>query len=412
MGVPAFFKWLSMKYPKIIVDAQEERATWTDDGVKVPVDTSQPNPNGLEYDNLYLDMNGIIHPASHPEDRPPPETEDDMYLAIFDYLERVFGAVRPRRLLFMAIDGVAPRAKMNQQRARRFRAAQEAAEKEEEEDRLREEWAREGRDVPPKPSKRPFDSNVITPGTPFMDRLALFLRAFVHYKLSTDPGWASIQVILSDGSVPGEGEHKIMEHIRSQRRQPGYGANARRAVHPMHVYTRASSRAWPAHGTPRYDANTRHAIHGLDADLIMLSLATHEPHFSILREYVGPAAGKGGGGRGSTADQIEAALTKQAEAMAEGKEGAGITGALGGGGELAAAANKAPTPFQVQSPALSHLPSPSLTFPRLPVPPAGGAGAAGAAHRAAGCASGGGSGRGRRRRRRRGEGFTAREQGR
>ena len=33
-------------------------------------------------------MNGIIHPASHPEDRPPPETEDDMYLAIFDYLER------------------------------------------------------------------------------------------------------------------------------------------------------------------------------------------------------------------------------------------------------------------------------------------------------------------------------------
>ena len=38
-------------------------------------------------------MNGIIHPASHPEDRPPPETEDDMYLAIFDYLERVFAAV-------------------------------------------------------------------------------------------------------------------------------------------------------------------------------------------------------------------------------------------------------------------------------------------------------------------------------
>ena len=249
MGVPAFFKWLSVKYPKIVVDCIEERHTWTDDGTQIPVDTSKANPNGIEYDNLFLDMNGIIHPASHPEDRPPPETEDDMYLAIFAYLERVFAAVRPRKMLFMAIDGVAPRAKMNQQRARRFKSAQEAAEKEEEEMKLRAEWAAQGRSVPPRKEGQGFDSNTITPGTPFMDRLALFLRAFIHKKLTTDPGWRGIHVILSDGSVPGEGEHKIMEYIRSQRLQPGY------------------------------DPNTRHAIHGLDADLIMLALATHEPHF-------------------------------------------------------------------------------------------------------------------------------------
>ena len=50
MGVPAFFKWLSTKYPKIVVDCTEERATWTEQGQKVPVDTSQPNPNDIEFE--------------------------------------------------------------------------------------------------------------------------------------------------------------------------------------------------------------------------------------------------------------------------------------------------------------------------------------------------------------------------
>lgn len=260
MGVPAFFRWLCKKYPSIVVQCNEEKAkkdTTTDE--KIPVDTSQPNPNGVEFDNLYLDMNGIIHPCTHPEDRPAPKNEDEMMLIIFEFIDRIFAIVRPRKLLYMAIDGVAPRAKMNQQRSRRFRAAKEAYEKTLEIKRLKEQILSNGGQVPPDvPHSDKFDSNCITPGTPFMHKLAECLRYYVHERLNSDPGWANLTVVLSDANVPGEGEHKIMDYIRRQR------------------------------ANPDHDPNTHHVLCGADADLIMLGLATHEPYFTIIREEFRP----------------------------------------------------------------------------------------------------------------------------
>lgn len=102
MGVPALFRWLSNKYPKIISSVIEE-LPYEVHGEEIPVDTTGPNPNGEEMDNLYLDMNGIVHPCTHPEGKPPPSNEQEMMLEIFKYTDRVVNMVRPRKVLMIAV---------------------------------------------------------------------------------------------------------------------------------------------------------------------------------------------------------------------------------------------------------------------------------------------------------------------
>jgi len=169
-----------------------------------------------------------------------------MFLAIFSYIEHLFQKIRPRKVFFMAVDGVAPRAKMNQQRSRRFRSAKDAHD-------ARTKAEEEGEKLP---KDDPFDSNCITPGTVFMTRLSQQLRYFINKKVSEDADWQGVKIILSGHEVPGEGEHKIMEYIRACKAEPGYNPNA------------------------------RECLYGLDADLIMLGLVSHEPHFCLLREEV------------------------------------------------------------------------------------------------------------------------------
>ena len=228
MGVPKFFRWLSERYPAISMLITESR---------IP-----------EFDSLYLDMNGIIHNCTHSDSDSPTfrMSEEQMFIAIFNYIEHLFGKIKPQKLFFMAVDGVAPRAKMNQQRARRFRTALDA-------ENAKEKAIAQGMEMPKEDA---FDSNCITPGTEFMAKLTQQLKYFINKKISEDSDWQGVEIVLSGHEVPGEGEHKIMEYIRRAKAQPEY--------HP----------------------NMRHCLYGLDADLIMLGLLSHDPHFCLLREEV------------------------------------------------------------------------------------------------------------------------------
>lgn len=228
MGIPKFFRWMSTKYPGLHVSATQGQLP--------------------DVDNFYLDMNGIIHNCTHPCDGDVHFrlSEADMFDDIFNYVETLFRIIKPRDVLFLAVDGVAPRAKMNQQRGRRFRSAKEASD--------REEAAVRRGDI--LPSEQRFDSNCITPGTEFMIKLSKALRQFIERKLTTDREWQRVKVVLSGHETPGEGEHKIMDFIRYERSQPNYRPE------------------------------TSHCLYGLDTDLIMLGLSSHEPNFMLLREEI------------------------------------------------------------------------------------------------------------------------------
>ncbi|KFG32923.1 putative 5'-3' exonuclease [Toxoplasma gondii GAB2-2007-GAL-DOM2] len=194
MGIGRFYRWLSERYPLI-----NEKIT----------QTSLP-----EFDNLYLDMNGILHTCSHGNSGGMLHTsEDAMWVDVFAALDLIISTVNPKKFLVLAADGVAPRAKMNQQRARRYRAAKDAAElaRQKEEHRLLKMQRKQDKAAAkqeknlsaPTPGGH-FDSNCISPGTEFMAKFFRHLRFFCEKKLNEDARWKDLKVVLSGPDVPGE----------------------------------------------------------------------------------------------------------------------------------------------------------------------------------------------------------------
>ena len=116
MGVPKFYRWLSERYPRIN-QLLDENALDID----------------LQIDHLYFDMNGIIHHCTHSSTTNNNQNNENILLLLPSdeeilrnieiYLDRcIKKVIKPRKSIYFAVDGVAPRAKLNQQRGRRFRS--------------------------------------------------------------------------------------------------------------------------------------------------------------------------------------------------------------------------------------------------------------------------------------------------
>jgi 5'-3' exonuclease len=219
MGIPSFYKHIIQ----------------TITGVTTPNSPAKPEFFGL-------DLNCAIYYCVRKVQKKTPYTpqikakyEADLIVEVIAYIKQMTALVNPTTTLYIAVDGVAPMAKIKQQRLRRFRSAVQA----EEEAKIRAE----AKGIPYVPQPR-WDTNAITPGTQFMKALAFALRQFAK----TSP--KTLNTVVSPADEPGEGEQKIMEYIRAN--------------------------------TPKTAV-----IYGLDADLIVLSLwanATLGTTLSLFRE--------------------------------------------------------------------------------------------------------------------------------
>ncbi len=211
MGIPSYYKKLCDRIPGLLNKVR---------GGKQPT-------------HLWVDFNCMVyHCLRRPGARPygGEETriqwEDQLIQEVCKYLKKVVGIVGPTDQVFVGVDGVVPMAKMRQQRLRRFKSHWTAAEE-----------VRIGKSD----GSARWDTNAITPGTAFMERLGSALQGI------KSPG---LKWVVSTADEPGEGEHKVMAALRA--------------------VTKKES----------------HVVYGLDADLIVLSMLQDVGEMWLFREAV------------------------------------------------------------------------------------------------------------------------------
>lgn len=175
MGIPSYFRKLLENYPKAHF--------WKND---------------MKVDNMFVDFNSMVYNVLNNIPVNSEDYEGTVIRKTVEYLKHVVDTVRPRKFLYIAMDGVPPKAKMVQQRARRYKVLKE------------ESFIRElERKYDVKIPRSKWNKASISPGTIFMSKLSRSIMASIK-------GYdKSLKIVFSDESVVGEGEHKLLPCLKN-----------------------------------------------------------------------------------------------------------------------------------------------------------------------------------------------------
>ena len=201
MGIPSYFSYIVKNHPEIIKKLQS---------------------NTIQINNLYLDCNSIIYDAVHNIDFTKLDDTDTNTIIknVCSKIDEYISLLKPDNCAFIAFDGVAPVAKLQQQRERRYKSIFQT---------------NISKSIFKDKQTDPWNTTAITPGTKFMSQLNKKITSYY-----IDPLKYNLQnIIISTSEYSGEGEHKLFQYIRDY---------------------------------PEIHSDKNTVIYGLDADLIMLSI--------------------------------------------------------------------------------------------------------------------------------------------
>lgn len=195
MGIPSYFSHIVKEHRKILQEYKH-----------------------MTVHNLYLDSNSIIYDAVRIIKNDAPDFEKLLIQKVCEKIEEYIRVIQPEYCLYIAFDGVAPVAKLDQQRNRRYKSMFEKKIL-----------------IPNDNEEKEWDTTAITPGTEFM----ITLSKLVKKRFRNPKKYNVKEIHISSSDEHGEGEHKIYQFIRNNE---------------------------------KHHKESTTVIYGLDADLIMLTL--------------------------------------------------------------------------------------------------------------------------------------------